>query len=158
MIKINWARLAFAVIVCNVAGLAGSVFTAPNIPTWYASLNKPAFNPPNWIFGPVWTTLFVLMGISLYIVWMKTDFKGDGCLAKAVFGIQLDLNILWSILFFGMQNPLLAFIEIIALWLSIFSTIWIFYRIDRKASYMLIPYIAWVSFAAFLNYSIWMLN
>ncbi|UCD03092.1 MAG: tryptophan-rich sensory protein [Candidatus Aenigmatarchaeota archaeon] len=158
MAEVNWTRLVAAVVICNLAGFAGSLFTTPNIATWYASINKPAFTPPNWVFGPVWTTLFILMGISLYLIWQKTNLNSQGKKAAGIFGVQLFLNIMWSVLFFGLQNPMAAFAEIIILWAFIAATIWLFWRIDRKAAYLLIPYIAWVSFAAFLNYSVWMLN
>ncbi len=149
-------RLVASVIICNLAGIIGSIFTTSSIPTWYASINKPAFNPPNWIFAPVWTTLFILMGISLFLIWERGLEKNK--LAVSVFGAQLALNTLWSLLFFGIQNPFLAFIEIIFLWIAIAASIILFYRIDKRAAYLLIPYILWVSFAAFLNYSIWILN
>ncbi len=158
MVKINWLRLAAAVIVCNLAGFAGSFFTMPSIPTWYASINKPFFTPPNWVFAPAWTTLFVLMGIGLYMVWDKTNFSGKGRFALYVFGFQLFLNIMWSALFFGLQSPMYAFFEIIALWIAILFTIMKFREIDRKAGYVLVPYMAWVTFAALLNLSVWLLN
>lgn len=149
-------RLVVAVLLTNAAGFLGSIFTTPNIGGWYASIQKPAFTPPNWVFAPAWTTLFVLMGISLFLVWEKGLKKNK--MAVSIFGLQLALNVLWSVLFFGMQNPFLAFVEIIALWIAILGTIFLFYKVDRKAAWLLVPYIAWVSFAAFLNYSVWILN
>jgi benzodiazapine receptor len=151
-------KLIAAVLICNLAGFAGSVFTTPSIPTWYASLNKPAFTPPNWVFAPAWTTLFVLMGIGLYLVWDRTNFSGKGRTALYVFGFQLFLNVMWSVLFFGLQSPFYAFVEIIALWIAILFTIMKFREIDGKAGYVLVPYIAWVTFAALLNLSVWLLN
>ena len=152
----NIIKLIISIVICQLAGIIGSFFTSPSIPTWYASLNKPPFNPPNWIFAPVWITLFLLMGISLYIIWSsKTDFKKT---AIIFFGVQLLLNTLWSIIFFGFQAPFFAFIEIILLWFAILITIIVFYRISKPASYLLIPYILWVSFAAVLNFFIFMLN
>ncbi len=156
--KVNFVRLIVSIIICQLAGIIGSFFTAPNIPTWYAAVNKPWFNPPNWVFAPVWTTLFVLMGISLYLIWEKGIEKKDVRMAVAVFGIQLLFNIIWSVLFFGFQNPMLAFVEIIILWLSILATIVLFYKLSKPAALMLVPYIAWVTFAAVLNYYIWILN
>lgn len=152
--------LIAAILLCEAAGIIGSLFTAPSIPGWYATLNKPSFNPPNWVFGPVWTTLYALMGISLYLVWKKgqENKKIDIKLPLAIFGFQLFLNFLWSILFFGMQSPLLGLLCIIPLWLSIAATIFYFYKISKTAAYLLIPYILWVSFASILNASIWMLN
>jgi benzodiazapine receptor len=153
----DFAKLLAAILLCQAAGFVGSLFTFASIPTWYASLNKPWFNPPNWLFGPAWITLYTLMGISLFIVWRK-GLNESTRLPLIVFGLQLFLNALWSILFFGLQMPLLAFIEIIALWAAIAFTIYKFYPISRKAAWLLVPYLAWVSFAALLNYSIWALN
>ncbi len=154
--NVKTGRLILSIITANMAGLLGSVFTAQNIPVWYASIQKPALTPPNWIFAPVWTALFIMMGVSLYLVWEKGLEKNR--LAVSVFGVQLGLNTLWSFLFFGLNNPFYAFIEIIILWLAIAATIFLFRRISRKAAWLLVPYIIWVSFAAFLNYSVWILN
>ena len=156
--KVNFRRLIISIVICQLAGIIGSFFTAPNIPTWYAGVNKPWFNPPNWLFAPVWTILFVLMGISLYLIWEKGIEKKNVRLAVSVFGIQLFFNTIWSLLFFGLQNPMLAFFEIIILWLSILATIFLFYKLSKPAAFMLVPYIAWVTFAAVLNYYIWILN
>ena len=154
--KINIKKLVISLIIPFIASLIGSLFTSSEISTWYLTLTKPSFNPPNWIFGPVWTVLYLLMGISLYFIWInKSKLKK---IAITVFGVQLGLNALWSILFFGLKQPLLAFIEIIFLWFTILLTIIYFYRIDKKSAYLLIPYIAWVTFAAVLNFSIAMLN
>ncbi len=158
MNKNKIVKLIAAIIICQIAAVIGSVFTAPSIPTWYASIQKPDFTPPNWVFAPVWTTLFLLMGISLYLIWDRGPEKKDVKLAISVFGIQLVLNVMWSVLFFGLQNPFFAFIEIIFLWIAILVNIILFYRISRKAGLLLVPYILWVSVAALLNYSIWVLN
>lgn len=158
MKKFNFLLLVVAVSVCLAAGMIGSFFTTPNIATWYAGINKPDFNPPNWIFGPVWTTLYILMGISLYFVLQKGWKKIQAKIAITVFGIQLALNSIWSILFFGLGSPFLAFVEIIFLWIAIAASIYLFYKIDKRAAYLLIPYICWVSFAAFLTYTIWIIN
>ena len=147
----NIFKLIIALVVCQLAGLIGSLFNMNSIPTWYTTINKPFFNPPNWVFAPVWTTLFVLMGISLYLIWKNK-------LAVRFFIIQLILNILWSALFFGLRSPLLAFIEIIVLWIFILLTIIYSYKTSKTAAYLLIPYIAWVTFAAILNFSIVLLN
>ena len=136
---------------CLGAGILGSLFTVSSIPTWYQTLDKPFFSPPNWVFGPVWTILYILMGISLYLVWIKKK-------VPSVFWIQLILNATWSIVFFGLRNPSVAFVNIIALWIAIFLTIKSFSKINRLSSYLLYPYIAWVSFASILNFSIWMMN
>jgi len=153
--------LIVAVVVSELAGIIGSIFTSPAIPEWYAGLVKPALNPPSWVFAPVWIALYALMGISLYLVWKSDPAIVDPTLRKkgiALFFIQLALNSLWSILFFGMKNPFLAFAEIIFLWIAILGTIFVFSNISKKAAWLLIPYILWVSFAAYLNYSIMMLN
>ena len=156
--KINWTVLIAAVIICNLAGIIGSFFTFSAIPGWYATLVKPELSPPNWVFGPVWTTLYTFMGIAAYLVWEKGINKKDVKTALGVFGIQLVLNSIWSIIFFGMNMIFYAFIEIIFLWVAIAASIVLFYRIDKRAAYLLIPYIVWVSFAAFLNYNLWILN
>lgn len=181
MKNINYGRLIVSLILPQLAGIIGSVFTVSAISSWYAGLNKPSFNPPNWIFGPVWTILFLLMGISFYLVW-SNNFKADqsqkvlkikawnplsqklwtGSLQKAnvilIFAFQIVLNIWWSIIFFGLRQPGLAFFELLMLWFAILYTIINFHRISKLASYLLIPYILWVSFAGFLNLSIWILN
>ncbi|MBN1385797.1 tryptophan-rich sensory protein [Candidatus Woesearchaeota archaeon] len=154
----NWTKLIISLVVCQLAGIIGSIFTSSSIPTWYAAIKKPAFNPPNWIFGPVWITLFVMMGISLYLIWNLGLSTKAAKIAIIIFGIQLVLNTLWSILFFGLQSPFYAFIEIIILWIFILASIISFYPISRTASLLLVPYILWVSFAAVLNFYIWRLN
>ncbi len=151
-------RLVAAILICQMAGFIGAVFTVDSIPTWYATIEKPSFNPPNWIFAPVWTTLYLLMGVALYLIWDKGFRKKEVKTALLVFSIQLILNALWSILFFGLRNPLYGLIEIIVLWITILASIILFYKIDKRAALLLIPYILWVSFAAILNYSIWNLN
>jgi len=154
----NILKLVVSIVICQGAGIVGSVFTASSIPTWYATIAKPAFNPPNWIFAPVWTTLFLLMGISLYLVWQKGLSKKESKIALSLFGLQLGLNIVWSLLFFGLKSPGLAFFEIIILWVAIALTIVKFKPISKNAAILLLPYIAWVSFAAVLNFAIWGLN
>jgi translocator protein len=147
-----------SIIICQLAGIIGSIFTTPAIPTWYANINKPTFRPPNWVFAPVWTTLFLLMGIALFLIWRKGLNEKDIKIAIAVFAFQLVLNTLWSFLFFGLKSPFAAFIEIIFLWVAILASIILFFRISRLAGALLIPYILWVSFASILNFSIWRLN
>lgn len=146
-----------AIIFCQLAGLIGTIFTFEAIPTWYATLNKPFFSPPNWIFGPVWTILYTLMGISLWLIWQskKNEQRRK---ALQVFGVQLLLNSLWSIIFFGLKNPLVAFIEILIMWGAIFLTIRYFSRLSQLAAWLLIPYLLWVSFATLLNGAIFVLN
>lgn len=152
------ALLIITVAICLVAGVIGSFFTAPNIPTWYADLNKPWFTPPSWVFGPVWTILYILMGVSLFLVLRVGWERRDVQIGTAVFGIQLVLNILWSYLFFGLRSPLYGLIGIVALWIAILATIIWFFRISHPAAILLVPYIAWVSIATALNYSIYVLN
>ncbi len=147
-------RLVVSLVVCFLAAAAGSAVTVPAIGGWYETLAKPAV--PNWVFGPVWTTLFFLMGVSLYLVWLKA--RGRAKLAFGLFAAQLALNVLWSVLFFGLQSPLLGLVEIPVLWVSILLTTAAFYRIDKRAAYLLVPYLVWVAFAAFLNYSVWVMN
>jgi benzodiazapine receptor len=150
--------LIITVAICLTAGVIGSFLTTPNIPTWYADLNKPWFTPPSWVFGPVWTILYILMGISLFLVLREGWERRDVRIGTAVFGIQLVLNILWSYLFFGLRSPLYGLIGIVALWIAILATIVWFFRISRPAAILLVPYIAWVSIATALNYSIYVMN
>jgi tryptophan-rich sensory protein len=149
--------LAF-ILICNMAGIIGSVFTFDAIPGWYATLAKPDFSPPNWVFGPVWTTLYTLMGIAAYLIYRKGYGKKEIKMALTVFGGQLVLNALWSILFFGLQSPMMAFICIIILLAMILWCIRLFWSISKAAALLMVPYALWVSFATVLNYSIWMLN
>lgn len=160
----NFLKLIIAVGVSEFAGIIGAVFTTSAVLSeWYAGLIKPAINPPAWVFGSVWTLLYALMGISAWLVWSSyakalEDKKKGIKIALTLFGIQLVLNALWSIIFFGLHSPAGAFIEIVFLWLAIVATIFVFAKISRLAARLLLPYIFWVSFAAYLNYSIWMLN
>ena len=154
----KFVKLVGAVVVCEMAGVVGSIFTTPSIPGWYSSLTKPAINPPSWVFAPVWTTLFLLMGIAVFLVWNKGLKDKKTKIALTVFGVQLVLNTLWSIIFFGYHQPGWAFAEIIVLWLAIFISIVYFAKISRLAAWLLVPYILWVSFASYLNFSIWDLN
>jgi len=154
----NIFKMIFAVVVCELAGVVGSVFTVPSIAAWYANLAKPNFAPPSWIFAPVWTTLFALMGVSAFLIW-KRGLEGKGVkIALGIFIGQLVLNVLWSIIFFGLRNPFGAFVEIIFLWLAILATISAFSKISKLAAWLLVPYILWVSFAAYLNFAVWNLN
>lgn len=154
----DWLKLIFSIVICESAGFIGSIFTAPSIPGWYANLEKPALNPPSWVFGPVWTVLYLLMGISLFLIWRASKKHNERKKALTLFGVQLALNAIWSPLFFGAQNPGVAFVVIIAMWITILLTILAFFKINRPAAYLLIPYLAWVTFASYLNYGIWILN
>ena len=130
----------------------------PPIPGWATALAKPALTPPAWVFGPVWTTLFLLMGVAAFLVWRKGIAAKGVKLALAAFLVQLALNLFWSVLFFALREPGYAFVEIIVLWAAIFATIAAFAKISRAAAWLLVPYILWVSFAAYLNYAIWSLE
>ena len=157
--KINdTLKLVVAIGVSELAGIVGSIFTAPAIAGWYAELAKPSFNPPSWVFGPVWTTLFALMGIAAFLIWKKGLDRADVKIALGIFIFQLVLNTLWSIIFFNLESPGGALIEIGFLWLAILATIIAFAKISKPAAWLLLPYLLWVSFASYLNYSIWLLN
>jgi tryptophan-rich sensory protein len=124
---------------------------------WYSALSKPSWNPPNWLFGPVWSVLYLLMAISVWLVWRKEGISG-AILPLGIFLLQLVLNAVWSWLFFGLHEPLLAFIEILGLWVAITINIILFWKIYPLSGVLLLPYLAWVTFAAFLNYTLWRLN
>jgi len=151
-------KLILCVAACELAGALGAIFTTPAINGWYATINKPAFNPPDWTFAPVWTFLFFLMGVSLYRI-LEKDLK-DRTVKSAlmIFIAQFILNVTWSIIFFGLHRPSDAFMEIVVLWFAILLTIVQFHKIDEKAALLLVPYLLWVSFAALLNFSVWILN
>ena len=151
-------KLVVSILLCQMAGLIGGFFTASSVDTWYATLTKPSFNPPNWLFSPVWITLYVLMGVALFLVWRKGLHSEGVKIAIYLFGVQLALNILWSILFFGLKMPLVAFIEIVILWDCILLTLIKFRKISRLAGYLFVPYLLWVTFAAVLNFFLWHLN
>ena len=157
MYRKNWLALVGFVALCEGAGVIGSLFTAPASGGWYAVLAKPNIAPPNWVFAPVWTTLFALMGVAAFLVWRKRKTVGSKS-ASGLFVLQLALNVLWSIVFFGLHNPGGALAEIICLWLAIAATIAAFAQISKSAAWLMAPYLAWVSFAAYLNYLLWVLN
>lgn len=151
----DFPKLLFSIIICEGAGLIGSIFTFSAIPTWYRFLNKPSFSPPNFIFGPVWITLYFLMGISVYLIWSaRKNTKG----ALNLFWIHLFFNATWSIMFFGLKSPLLGLINIVILWILIVMVVYRFWKINRVAGLLLLPYLIWVSFATILNYNIFILN
>jgi len=155
---IEIGKLVISIIICQMAGVIGSVFTTPSIPTWYATLKKPSFTPPGWLIGSVWITLFFLMGISAFLVWRKGLNKQQVKIALTVFAVQLILNALWSVAFFGFQSPLAGLVVISVLWIAILLTILKFLKVSRPAGLLLLPYILWVSFAALLNTSIFAIN
>ena len=150
--------IVIAVVICELAGFIGSIFTMPSIPGWYAGLAKPSFNPPGWIFGPVWITLYALMGIAAWLVYDKGLKGADVKRALSIFTAQLIVNVLWSIMFFGAHHILGAFVIIVALWILIAATIQLFGKVSKPAAVLLVPYILWVSFAAVLNASLYVLN
>lgn len=151
-------RLVVSLALPFVAAGLGGWATAQGVGDWYPTLVKPSFNPPSWVFGPVWTFLYLLMGVALFLVWEKGTSTPAVRMALGLFGVQLLLNILWSFLFFGARQLGWAFVEILFLWLAIAGTLALFLRLSQPAAWLLTPYLAWVTFAAVLNYSIWALN
>lgn len=154
----NFLKLITSVVACELVGILGAFFTTSAIPTWYTTINKPFFSPPNWVFGPVWTSLYLLMGISLYLIWAKGLKKKSVKSAVNLFIAQLTLNFIWSPAFFGLKSPLLGLIVITFLWCFIVMTMKKFYPLSKVSFYLLVPYLFWVSFAAILNASIFLLN
>jgi tryptophan-rich sensory protein len=154
----NILKLFISIIICQSAGFIGSIFTTPSIPTWYAFIKKPTFTPPSWLFGPVWITLYILMGVSAFLVWKKGLGTEGVKLALGIFIVQLIFNSLWSIVFFGYKSIFGGLIVIIILWILILLSIIFFLKISIVAGVLLIPYIFWVSFASLLNFSIYKLN
>ena len=151
-------KIVLVVVLCVTVGYLSGLVTRESILTWYVTLNKPSFNPPNWVFAPVWTLLYIMMGVAAGMIWTSNSEEQTTKKALGFFAIQLGLNALWSYLFFGLHNPLLALIEIILLWLMIFETYNMFKKINKTSGLLLFPYLAWVSFATILNASIWWLN
>lgn len=141
--------------MCQAAGVIGSIFTIGAVQGWYAGINKPSFTPPDFVFGPVWISLYIMMGISFYLVWTSTK---PHKLATYLFLFQLALNSLWSVIFFGLNSPFYAFIELFVLLIVVIMTTFAFWKIDKKAALLLAPYLAWSSFALVLNYAIWQMN
>ncbi len=155
-----WTFLG-AIVLVEVLGSIGTIFTGPSIGGWYSTIVKPSFNPPNWIFGPVWSTLFLLMGIALAIVYRSTTTSENAKnkkLAFKIFFVQMLFNIAWSYFFFYLHSPVYAFVEMVMLWILIALNIYYFSKVNKTAAWLLVPYILWVSFAAFLNFSIIGLN
>ncbi len=156
--KIKLLRIGIAVLLCLLIGFLSSIATQTSIQNWYVTLEKPIFTPPNWLFAPVWTILYIMMGISAGIVWSKGFYHKWVKTALYHFGFQLLLNAAWSIFFFGVRNPLIALLDIIALFILLLFTIKWFKVVNATAAYLLIPYLMWVAFAAALNFCIWQLN
>lgn len=148
-------RLILCILVCLGAAGIGSLLTTPALSPWYASLRKPSWTPPNWLFGPVWTILFLAMAIAAWLVWRKVGLTAA---PMQLFLLQLLLNVAWSALFFQLRSPGLAFTEIVTLWFAILATSIEFWRAVPAAGWLLFPYLIWVSYATALNFSIWRLN
>ena len=149
-------KLILALLLPELAGAIGALFTVNAIPTWYAHLNKPSFSPPNWLFGPVWLILYLMMGVALYLNWIKKSKQAK--FNVRLFFIHLFFNLIWTPIFFGAKNLLLALIVIIIIWITIVLQIICFWKVNKASSLLLIPYLFWVSFASLLNYFIWRLN
>ena len=158
MINPDLSRLAICVGAVLLASAVGSFATVRAIPTWYKGLAKPSFNPPEWLFGPAWTVLYLMIAVAAWLVWKQGIGAAGVKLALVVFLVQLILNTLWSILFFGLRSPLAGLVDIIVLWLAILATVVLFFRVSMPAGILLLPYIVWVSFAALLNAAILRLN
>ena len=155
----KYVKIAIMIATCIGIGYIASTATQAGNDVWYPTLVKPAFNPPDWLFAPVWSLIYVMIGVAAGLVWSRMDHQhAEVRKALLFFAIQLALNALWSVLFFGLHNPLLALIEIIILWLMIYETYVLFGKIHKVAGYLFIPYLLWVTFAAVLNASIWWLN
>lgn len=150
----HWLALVLLLILCFVVAGVGGLATAPSIPNWYAGLAKPAWTPPGWVFGPVWSVLYLSMAVAAWLVWRR----GDAVVPMVLFGIQLFFNAAWSWLFFGLHSPDAAFIDIVVLWMAITAATVVFWRRSTLAGILFVPYLIWVSFAAVLNFAIWRLN
>jgi len=153
----NAAALAVCLAACFGAAVIGALFTGQAVGTWYQQIRKPGFSPPDWVFGPVWTALYAMMAVAAWLVWRKGDAAGR-TVALTLFGVQLALNAAWSPIFFGLRSFGWALADIVALWLAIVATLVAFLRVSAPAGLLLVPYLAWVSFAAVLNFGIWRLN
>lgn len=149
-----WLALIGLVILCFAVAGVGGLVTTPSIPNWYATLAKPPWTPPDWIFGPVWSVLYLSMAVAAWLVWRQ----GDVAVPMTMFGIQLVFNAAWSWLFFGLHSPGAAFIDIVLLWMAIFATTVAFWLCSTLAGILFVPYLVWVSFATVLNFAIWRLN
>jgi tryptophan-rich sensory protein len=158
MTKRDILKLVVSIVICEGAGGIGAIFTTPAISTWYAGLQKPFFTPPNSVFAPVWLTLYLLMAIAAFLIWRKGLNTQSAKPALILFLVQLALNVLWSVVFFGLKSPLGGVILILLLWIAILLTIIRFFKISPPAGGLLIPYIVWVSIAANLNVWVWILN
>ncbi|MGB7969206.1 MAG: TspO/MBR family protein [Methanobacterium sp.] len=150
--------LVGSILIPLIIGYLGSIVTLPQISTWYSTLSKPWWSPPNWLFGPIWTTLYVLMGIALFLVWREGIHRKDVRFAILIFGVQLVLSLIWSVVFFSLHALFGSFVIVMLLWLAILANIIAFLIISKWAGLLLVPYIIWVSIASYLNYSVYLLN
>jgi tryptophan-rich sensory protein len=155
LMKNQWLVLAGFVLLCLAVGAVGGAASAAAIDGWYRTLAKPSWNPPDWVFGPVWTVLYIMMGVAAWLVWRTRDRIGP---AMVLFAVQLALNLAWTFIFFTAQSPGLALVEIAFLWLSVLATMLAFFGRQTTAGWLFVPYLAWVSFAAVLNFAIWSMN
>ena len=156
--KFQFGTFIVSLLITLAIGVVASLFTTPQIPGWYATLQKPAFNPPNWLFAPVWTTLYLMIAIAAYLVWQRRNNSPVYRKAKQIYLGQLFLNFSWSIIFFGLHQIFIALVIIVLLWISIIAAMLAFNRFSKVACWLLLPYLLWVSFASLLNFSIYMLN
>lgn len=154
----NIVKAIIAIALPLMVGATSGFFTVTGVESWYQTIQKPSWNPPNWIFGPVWTTLYIMMGVALFLVWKEDTSEELKKIAFTLFAVQLILNFFWSFIFFNQQQPGWALVEIIAMWVFILLTIFAFAQVNKTAAWLLVPYISWVSFATILNYTIWQLN
>ena len=152
----NFLKLVVSLAVCQLAGAIGALFTVSSVKVWYSTLSLPSLNPPSWVFGPVWTILYILMGIALYLIWQSNSKDRNRVLW--LFAVQLVLNAIWSPIFFGTHAIGLALVIIIFMWSAIAMTIFVSQKISKTIAWLLVPYIAWVSFATYLNFALWWLN
>ena len=144
--------------LCLTVGGLGGLATARSVDTWYLTINRPSWNPPGWLFGPVWTTLYVMMAVAAWLVWKRDPRFAGVHIALLLFFVQLFFNFLWSFIFFGAQAVGWALVDIVLLWIVLALTIWAFFGISRLAGLLMLPYLAWTSFASFLNFTIWQMN
>lgn len=151
-------ELAAAIILSQSAGLIGSIFTVENVPTWYTTVEKPAYNPPAWVFAPVWITLYCLIGVAAFLVWQRRKESAAAPAALAVFTFQLVINTMWPMIFFGAHAIFLAFLDVLALLILTIIMMYLFAKTDKRAAIILIPYLLWAAFATVLNFNIWLLN
>ncbi len=154
----SFVKLVIAIALPVLIGGVSGFFTVSGVESWYQTIQKPSWNPPNWVFGPVWTTLYVMMGIALWLVWKEDTSRELKLIAGILFAAQLTLNFFWSFIFFRLELPGWAFAEILVMWVVILATIFAFAQVNKTAAWLLVPYISWVSFAAMLNFTIWRMN